>query len=84
MPQLLCPVCNGLTMIAGTCPQCGDIVQDHGPLQHLYGPYSAYRPIDDIKKSNGFPDLENQQCIHLTSCSQCNKEWYTAISEWKL
>lgn len=84
MAQLLCPVCNGLNQLNARCPQCGEDLNDQGPVQHFYGPYSAYRPIEDIKKTNGFSDMENGQCIHLTVCTLCDQEIYTAVSELTL
>lgn len=82
--QLMCPVCNGLADFDQHCPNCGKALRDEGPIQQFYGPYSAYRPIDDIKKSNGFPDLANNECMHLAYCANCNQQLYAAVSELSL
>jgi len=77
-----CPICNGLEWLAVACPNgCGQAT-DAGRFNDLLGPYSPYRPIEDISMTNGFRDLEERKCIHVVHCSQCDHSFYVEIKEW--
>lgn len=77
----ICPICNGLLPLQESCPVCGKAMEDHGPLTNFFGPYSPYREIDDLKMSNGFPDLVHRQCIHVGYCENCKMEHLFFIQE---
>ncbi|EGL81681.1 hypothetical protein CathTA2_2867 [Caldalkalibacillus thermarum TA2.A1] len=77
----ICPVCNGLETLTYSCPRCATVVDDLGKLSDYYEPYSPYREIDDLKLTNGYPDLVKHQCIHLLRCSLCGLEFQGAINE---
>lgn len=70
-----CPVCNGLEPLRFPCPRCGTITRDMGRISDYYAPYSPYREIDDLKRTNGAPDLRLHQCIHAACCPECD-DWY--------
>lgn len=81
MVKGVCPVCNGFTRLHVPCPVCRSELDDGGRLSDYYGDYSPYRPIDDAKLSNGFPDLCQHQCIHLLFCPHCGEKELFAIQE---
>lgn len=77
----VCPVCNGLSALHTMCPNCHHPLDDYGRADDLWGPYSPYREIDDLKMSNGFEDEKNHQCVHLTNCPVCGKDFFIHIDE---
>lgn len=77
----MCPVCNGLIHIDVRCPVCNHYAVDIGKCSDYYDPYSPYRPIDDLKRSNGLADLEHHLCIHLYECPSCSNTFTNACRE---
>lgn len=67
----LCPACNGLEPIQQYCPQCRSLMDDGGRITDYYGPYAPYRPIDDLKLTDGLLDLYDHQCHHVMLCPNC-------------
>lgn len=80
----ICPVCNGLEEWKQACPQCGQMLADLGRLSDYYGPYSAYRPIDEMKMTDGLPDLEPHLCVHAAYCETCGRNFEMALEEWRI
>lgn len=78
----VCPVCNGLQAVSAVCPRCASSLKDGGKIQDYYGPYSPYRPIDDMKMTNGFADLSTHRCVHYIHCEECGYSYPQAIQEW--
>ncbi|MEB3100476.1 hypothetical protein [Ferviditalea candida] len=76
-----CPVCNGLRDFQAKCGRCGTRLIDFGRSYDYFGPYSPYRPIDDMKWTNGLPDLLNHQCIHAAFCEKCGQTFNLAVDE---
>jgi hypothetical protein len=37
----------------------------------LYGNYSPYRPIDDLKMTDGMIDVTTHECPHQVWCLKC-------------
>lgn len=72
----MCLYCNGMLALDSMCPQCDKPMADGGRLEDYSGPYSPYRPIDDLKLTNGYPDLALRLCIHQTYCGSCG---YSAV-----
>ncbi|MEW9033545.1 MAG: hypothetical protein AB2404_12615 [Planifilum fimeticola] len=66
-----CPVCNGLTSLDRRCPRCGNAMEDRGRFSDLLADYSPYRPIDDMKRTDGLNDLHSHQCPHNLWCPHC-------------
>lgn len=77
----ICPYCNGMLTLNSLCPQCGEPLTDGGRLDDYSGPYSPYRQIDDLKLTNGYPDLARHQCIHQTYCGKCGNSAIMALEE---
>ncbi|MDN4595495.1 hypothetical protein [Polycladomyces subterraneus] len=67
-----CPICNGLISLSILCPNCGEPMEDHGRLLDFFANYSPYRPIDDLKKTDGWIDEANHQCPHVVYCPHCD------------
>ena len=78
----LCPVCNGLLLLQLTCPKCTCILEDMGKIDDYDGPYSPYRPSDDLKLTNGFRDLQFHLCCHYVYCSSCSRTNVVEVDEW--
>ncbi|MDF2663956.1 MAG: hypothetical protein K0Q94_6747 [Paenibacillus sp.] len=78
----LCPYCNGMTALNLQCPQCGNRLFDGGRLDDYLGPYSPYRAIDDLKLTNGYPDLDRRLCVHQTYCESCGYRQEVQAEEW--
>ncbi|NBI28868.1 hypothetical protein [Chengkuizengella marina] len=76
-----CSVCNGFSKLNVNCPKCNHEAKDCGRLGDFMGPYSAYLAIDELKNTNGYPDLINHQCVHLAYCESCHLEFHKMISE---
>ncbi len=62
MPTL-CPVCNGISNPAVFCP-CGSKMEDYGPVDDYYGPYSPYFNTA----------FESSVCCHIFSCPVCGMD----------
>ncbi|TVY10515.1 hypothetical protein [Paenibacillus cremeus] len=77
----VCEVCNGMTALTVECQSCHAPANDQGKLSDYYGPYSPYRPADELKAANGFEDLASHQCIHVAFCPQCANTFYSAVQE---
>lgn len=77
----ICPVCNGLSGLHALCPSCGQSLVDTGRLYDYYGPYSPYRPIDDLKLTNGIADLAEHLCVHIGWCDRCQQEERVGVQE---
>lgn len=81
MPSM-CPVCNGFQALHAQCPRCGAAAADDGRLNDFLGPYSPYRPIDDIGLTNGFQDVGSGRCTHVVHCTDCGHVFHRFVQEW--
>lgn len=84
MPETGCPVCNGLSELSSFCPRCGNLMSDLGRFLDMLGPYSPYRPIDDLKQTDGFIDFVPSRCPHNVTCQQCGFLGLRMIDEIRL
>ncbi|WP_124726680.1 hypothetical protein [Staphylospora marina] len=80
----VCPVCNGLDVFRAGCPKCGHELADAGRVLDLFGDYSPYRPIDDLKMTDGLHDLESHRCPHQIWCPSCGHKEIRLIGELPL
>ncbi|MFD0868099.1 MULTISPECIES: hypothetical protein [Paenibacillus] len=76
-----CPVCNGLETAEWSCPLCGKTAEDFGRFNDYLGPYSPYRPIEDLSLTNGFADVANHCCVHVFHCEHCSHSFYAFLPE---
>ncbi|MDR6226313.1 hypothetical protein [Desmospora profundinema] len=79
-----CPVCNGFDLLEVTCPHCGEMLEDRGRFFDLLADYSPYRPIDDLKKSDGLVDWVTNQCPHYLYCRHCGHDEHRMVQEHPL
>lgn len=68
--DLDCPLCNGIQEVREACPACGHFLQDGGPLQDYFGPYSPYEEVEYELKGLE-PGVLEEQCLHLLYCPHC-------------
>ncbi len=59
-------------------------MEDNGRFLDILGPYSPYRPIDDLKKTDGYIDLKTSHCPHYVSCEQCGLSDLHMVTEVQL
>ncbi|RAL26975.1 hypothetical protein [Thermoflavimicrobium daqui] len=76
-----CPVCNGFTSYTAYCPKCSHILQDGGRIFDYFADYSPYRPIDDLKMTDGLLDYQNHTCPHQIYCEHCGYREVTLMQE---
>jgi len=64
-----CDVCNGERNLVEACPECDDgtLLEDMGPVDNYYGPYSPYEEYSGEVTSD-------ESCMHLCRCPECNSE----------
>ncbi|MFC4076009.1 hypothetical protein [Salinithrix halophila] len=79
-----CPVCNGFETQNTACPHCSEWMEDRGRFFDILADYSPYRPIDDLKRTDGFRDLEEALCPHQLFCRKCGYEEVIMIHEIRL
>lgn len=60
--EKICPVCNNLKKHIYTCEKCSAIMEDKGIIQEYFDDYTADMDIND----------NNQFCVHIYQCSNCN------------
>ncbi|WP_309122690.1 hypothetical protein [Paenibacillus sp.] len=77
----ICPVCNGFADLRAACPTCKREAEDGGRLADYYDPYSAYRPIDEVRLTNGYPDVAARECLHKAYCANCGAAFVAAVPE---
>ena len=72
-----CPVCNGLESLECSCEGCrgGKAMDDLGPVDNYYGPYSPYEDISEELSSRS----EDDSCMHLCRCPECGAEQTVAV-----
>jgi len=77
----ICPICNGLAASVTQCPACGQLLDDEGRISDFTGDYSPYRPIEDLKLSNGYYDARDHLCLHFQVCNHCKKRFIVPFHE---
>ncbi|RKO67337.1 hypothetical protein [Desulfofundulus salinus] len=65
---MTCPLCNGIYTGRHICT-CGTAMEDTGPVNDYYGPYSPYFNLS----------FEASACVHLFSCPACGRERHVAV-----
>jgi hypothetical protein len=79
-----CPVCNGFSTLFLNCNDCGASLKDYGRFSDLLAPYSPYRPIDDLKMSDGWIDVATHSCPHYLYCPRCGLSQVEMVAEMPL
>jgi len=76
-----CPLCNSFAAIELVCQVCEDKLTDKGREAEYYDEYSAYEPIESMKKADGYKSKAHE-CPHLLSCPTCGWNDVYLIEEW--
>lgn len=79
-----CPLCNGYSTFADKCPQCYGNLVDYGPVSYLLASYSPYRPIEEMKRSDGLIDATSHLCPHTVFCPHCGYNRIVMITEIRM
>lgn len=75
-----CKLCNGMSEIIYSCPQCNSDLVDVGRIYDYFDDYSAYMDIDLIKLVDGNPtSSKKNECVHLFKCEDCNVDLQVKI-----
>ncbi|MFB9761046.1 hypothetical protein [Ectobacillus funiculus] len=78
----MCPVCNGLTEIPHSCPNCAVSMEDCGKTVDYLGPYSAYMDQQLLEKVDGLAHEEsNRYCLHLYHCPACERDCSVKVQQ---
>ncbi|TFE24235.1 hypothetical protein [Cohnella luojiensis] len=78
---MICPVCNALSPLEVSCPQCGSAAEDEGRWSDWSGPYSPYEPTL-FAMENAFPSTAETVCQHAVRCVDCQHPFTADISAW--
>ncbi|SDX21309.1 hypothetical protein SAMN05444487_11218 [Marininema mesophilum] len=76
-----CPVCNGFKSLTTICHQCGHWYEDRGRIFDALAAYSPYRPIDEMKQTDGYIDHFLNLCPHSLYCPHCGSEEVNFVQE---
>lgn len=79
---MMCPACNAFAILKYACPACSHSMEDQGRFDAYTMDYAPYRPMDDMKLSNGFYDLQTHRCVHLVYCPRCQRDERVYLDEW--
>jgi hypothetical protein len=79
---LICPICNALSLLIVSCPNCGAPAEDEGRSDDWAGPYSPYEP--DLISFREFSDSEGTICQHSVRCVGCHFSFLAEIPAWHI
>jgi hypothetical protein len=80
---MICPVCNALSLLAVSCPQCGAAAEDEGRWSDWSGPYAPYVP--NLSSEADVIDAEADLiCRHAVRCAQCQLSFTAEITAWNV
>lgn len=68
----VCPVCNGLTEVLASCPNCQAEMHDQGAVTDYLGPCAPY----ELVASKGEPE---SCCLHALICDNCGFRQNVAV-----
>lgn len=78
----VCPLCNGLSSLSLTCPNCHHQLDDQGKLTDYFDDYSSYLDMNITKMVDGDSvSLQEDRCVHYFYCPQCHYEQVQAVKE---
>jgi hypothetical protein len=81
---LICPVCNALSLLEVSCPNCGSAAEDEGRWSDWSGPYSPYEPtlFSSGNETALIPD--EVVCQHAVRCISCHLPFTVEITGWPI
>ncbi|WP_188541674.1 hypothetical protein [Paenibacillus segetis] len=74
----LCPLCNGLTYLGTSCPDCGTVLQNMGKREDYAGPYSPYGSADQFTSVISIHDSIG--CEHVVQCPHCHEAFIYRVN----
>lgn len=78
----MCPVCNGLTEIPQSCPNCANSMEECGKTVDYLDDYSAYMDQQLLEKVDGLSHEEsNRYCLHLYHCAACERDFSLKVQQ---
>jgi len=78
---LICPICNALSPLEISCPNCGSAAEDEGRWGDWSGPYSPYEP--ELVSREAFA-AEESGCQHSVRCPGCQFSFLVEIAAWHI
>ena len=78
---MICPVCNALSPLEVSCPDCGSIAEDEGCWSDWSGPYSPYEPPLHAAMETVVL-AEESICQHAVRCVGCHLAFTVEITAW--
>ena len=66
-----CPVCNGLTQLAETCPGCGASMEDCGKISEYVDSYGPYEEAENGTEETAITG--DGGCVHFLQCPNCDE-----------
>jgi hypothetical protein len=80
--QQICPVCNGLSSLQGSCSDCGSFpLGDLGASSDYFGSYSPYEEISAPAIKGPAKLCSSGECLHLLQCPRCNIFRYIPVEK---
>ncbi|MCD9023953.1 hypothetical protein [Cohnella silvisoli] len=79
---MICPVCNALSLLEVSCPQCGSAAEDEGRWSDWSGPYSPYEPTLFNTVEESALILNDSVCQHAVRCTACHLPFTVEVTAW--
>ncbi|WP_256759808.1 hypothetical protein [Cohnella sp. WQ 127256] len=80
---MICPICNALSPLEVSCPNCGSAAEDEGRWSDWDGPYSPYEPIL-FAKGDALTITDETLCQHTVRCVACHTPFTIEINTWHI
>ncbi|RED57161.1 hypothetical protein DFP95_11175 [Cohnella lupini] len=78
---LICPICNALSPLEISCPDCGSAAEDEGRWSDWSGPYAPYEPAQ--LSAQGTLEIAIEViCQHAVRCIDCHRPFTADITAW--
>jgi hypothetical protein len=79
---LICPVCNALSLLEVSCPNCGSAAEDEGRWSDWSGPYAPYETQTVFAATNMTAAADEIVCQHSIRCIRCHLPFTVEIAAW--
>lgn len=79
---MICPICNALSPLEVSCPNCGSAAEDEGRANDWSGPYSPYEPETAFSASS--VSAGGTACQHAARCVGCRMSFVVEIAAWHI
>ena len=79
--EWVCPICNGMASYIVKCSDCGSQMEARGAIQDYFDDYSAYLDKNITQRIDG---VEENRCVHIFYCTNCNDDKRVPVNEIKM